>query len=275
MRHIYRAMSASPKEIPADHKLYALLSFIEKRLEEIGKSERAVLEENNIEITTIRNIRKKGTQPGIDKIEMLSAALDVPFETLANLARTRSNSRVSDFIPRSIHAIPLLGNVQAGAFHTAYETPIEDREYFSAPGLAAPKNAKVYALRVKGNSMNLVYPDGVIIFVVSYQELNLTPMSGDKVVILRRAPDTADFEATVKEFHVGPYGLPLLWPRSTEPEHQKPIALSTDMQFGEWGQTPESENDILILGKVIGSLQQEPTNQGQHANIPKIPPETF
>jgi phage repressor protein C with HTH and peptisase S24 domain len=96
-----------------------------------------------------------------------------------------------------------------------------DAETLPAPQAIVDGGA--YALRVRGPSMNLRYPDGSYVVV---QPWNGGPLPyGKRVIVEREAPD-GKIETTVKELIRGAHGEPELWPRSNNPAHQAPIALT-------------------------------------------------
>lgn len=254
LRHIRRNMNASAPTLDPHNPNAALLAAIDARLGELKLSERKACLKAGLHPDAIRSIRR-GSQPKIDKIDALALALGVPLATFRDLA-----SRNAGTAPpaTSIHdKVPLVGFVQAGYWTAAYELPLEEQEFYSPPPLNAPKGAKIFALRVRGESMNKIYPDGSILFIASYTDLGIIPTTGDKLVCLRRSSTTDDFEATAKQYELGPDSQHVLWPRSNDPDHQQPIVLPNGLPLAEWGDTPAGSADILIVGKVIGSFRPE------------------
>lgn len=138
--------------------------------------------------------------------------------------------------------LPVVGEVQGGAFRLAVEYSPEAR--FFLPAIAAPGYDQVMRryLKVVGDSVNELYPDGTYVCVVSTADTDVRP--GDKVVVYSRQGELR--EATIKEVRVEEDGRIALWPRSTHPDHQAPIYLSDDDQDG-----PE------IAYVVIGSYRPE------------------
>lgn len=144
----------------------------------------------------------------------------------------------------SVREIPVVGEVQGGAFRMAYEFPPDERYAIpvSAESWPAYKGVKLHALKVTGPSVNEIYPDGSHVIVVSAADTDVRP--GDKVVVYIRKGGLC--EATIKELRVEPDGRVVLWPRSNHPDHQTPIYLSAEDQDG-----PE------IAYVVIGSYRDE------------------
>lgn len=136
----------------------------------------------------------------------------------------------------------VVGEVQGGAFRSAIEYTVEER--YTLPAIPTPAYERVARryLKVVGDSVNELYPDGTFVCVVSTDDTDVRP--GDKVVVYLNRGGLS--EATIKELRVDPDGRLALWPRSTSPAHQTPIYLSDDDQDG-----PE------IAYVVIGSYRLE------------------
>lgn len=128
----------------------------------------------------------------------------------------------------SVREIPVVGEVQGGAFRMAYEFPPEDWKPIHVASEAYPAYAGVQlrALKVVGPSVNELYPDGSWVIVVSTEDTDVRP--GDKVVVYRHRAGVC--ESTIKEVRVEPTGRVVLWPRSTHPDHQTPIYLDAEDQ---------------------------------------------
>lgn len=143
----------------------------------------------------------------------------------------------------SVREIPVVGEVQGGAFRMAYEFPPEERSAIpiSADAYPAYRGVQLRALKVTGPSVNELYPDGTFVIVVSAADTDVRP--GDKVVVFRRQGGLC--ESTIKEVRVED-GRVVLHPRSTHPDHQEPIYLEDEDQDG-----PE------IAFVVIGSYKAE------------------
>ena len=113
------------------------------------------------------------------------------------------------------------GAVQAGHWTEAMEWPADEWQKISLP---RPDGHRSYfGLRVKGPSMNLVYPEGTILVCVPFHDYDHGLEEGDHVIVQRW--QAGQVEATVKELRASPDGSIWLWPRSDHPEHQTPILL--------------------------------------------------
>lgn len=115
---------------------------------------------------------------------------------------------------------PLLhikGEVQAGHFKpTLHKDEVDWLAFAGSPDVEAPLRDR-YGLRVLGDSMDLLYPEGTILECVRYW--GREPIPNGKRVIVQRWRDDNEFETTVKEY-VERDGVGWLVPRSNNPAYQ-------------------------------------------------------
>jgi SOS-response transcriptional repressor LexA len=112
--------------------------------------------------------------------------------------------------------VPVLGEVQAGAWHSMIEDPEPLEEIpMVLPGF---EGARLFALRVVGPSMNVHYPEGTIVVCCPAAEVGVR--DGDHVIVENRRNGMV--ETTVKEVVQEKNGVSL-WPRSTDPAFQSPV----------------------------------------------------
>ena len=141
--------------------------------------------------------------------------------------------------------IPVRGAVEAGYWAAALEWDEEDWYDIAVPEDARYPKARRFALEVRGPSMNLIYPEGSALVCVPLVDIEHEPMPGKRYIIYRR--NAADeIEATCKELRTDERGKPWLWPVSSHPEHQTPLAVNGD---------PNDEIEIYAL--VILSVRIE------------------
>ena len=102
-----------------------------------------------------------------------------------------------------------------------------------------------FALRVIGDSMDLVAPHGSIVVCVKLIDVGRSPRNGEIVVVMHRTPH-GFMDATLKQY-IEQEGQVYLWPRSSSPEHQSPI------KFNDHG---EDDHTVIyaIAFKVIRDL---------------------
>lgn len=152
------------------------------------------------------------------------------------------NANVSSAGPR----LMVKGVVAAGVWREAFEWPADDWFTYTGGTHVTVDPKRRFGLRVEGDSMNMVYPHGTILDCVSAFDVE-TPQSGQRVVVIRKRLDD-ELESTVKEFHVDEGGKPWLLPRSTNPSHQRPIALN---------ETDADVEETRIIALVVGSYRPE------------------
>lgn len=116
--------------------------------------------------------------------------------------------------------MPVLGIVQAGAWAEISSDEPEPSEWvaFEEPQYV---RAQLFALIVRGPSVNRFYPDGSRVVCIPAHESGV--QEGDFVVVRRRRG--AFVETTLKQVEVGPDGQVELWPRSDDPAFQEPLRI--------------------------------------------------
>lgn len=144
--------------------------------------------------------------------------------------------------PPSPTSIWVVGQVEAGAFREAVEW---DQSSWYSIDVPVPVRFRrlAKALEMRGQSMNLEYPEGAIVIWVDMLDAR-PPVHGDHVIAYSYAKD-GTIEATVKELRVE-HGRRWLWPRSTSPEHQSPVNVDDP---------GEGVDRIEIKGLVLGGYK--------------------
>lgn len=153
-------------------------------------------------------------------------------------------------VKRVTRLVPVLGEVQAGAWTEAADEP--PPEEVVPIYLAGFEGARLFALRIRGPSMDLHYPDGTMIIVCPAAEIGVR--EGDHVVVRRHRGSLC--ETTVKEVVKDRGGI-ALWPRSRDPDHQKPIRIE-DLRDADDG--PEIIG-VVVSSYVVRPIQQKPLLQ--------------
>lgn len=168
----------------------------------------------------------------------LSEILEVPEQELTNIDITPK------FSPTTI--IYKVGYVQAGKFNEACQLPESEWETIPYPINDNYKKANVFALGVRGDSMNLVFPPEKTTLIccplADWLEANPeTDIEGKYIIAYRRTPDGL-CEATVKKYTKIDDSTIILVAESTNPEI-KPIVLHPD------------SNEYEIYAVVIGDMR--------------------
>lgn len=238
-------------------KNQTLLDQIEKILKEKGLSARKASIKAGIGEDFIRNLRRYNNIPKTDKLLKLANALDVNLNYFLNAAQENKDTlknKVNSPIP--ITTIYIRGEVQAGQWNTAVEWPKSDWIPITVPSDRRYKHFTTFALTVKGDSMNLLYPEGTIVIAVNFTDIGRNPEDGDCVITIRRDTLTDCYEATLKIIQIKEDGSVLLWPKSDNPNFVKPIILpklTNEYQGNGMDGDNASTPDITIQSLVIGS----------------------
>ena len=151
-----------------------------------------------------------------------------------------------DFNKVEIKIIYKVGFVQAGKFNEACQLPESDWEEIPYPVNENYKKAKIFALGVRGDSMNLVFPPDKTTLICcplkEWLDINTeADIEGKYIIAYRRSPDGL-CEATVKKYTKIDDSTIILVAETTNPAI-KPIVLHPDT------------NEYEIAAVVIGDMR--------------------
>ncbi len=137
--------------------------------------------------------------------------------------------------------VPLIGNVQAGAYIEAFE--LEPMEHLPIIG-ELTKYKNTFALRVLGDSMDKVYPEGTLLICQQLSDMAADLRDGHRVIVKKRA--TGDlFEVTVKEYsHDGHQKV--LTPLSHNPKYKKQRISNGNIDLHQAG-APDLEVWAVVI----------------------------
>lgn len=168
------------------------------------------------------------SEPTPERLRNLAVFLGVGYEWLATGRKPRGES---------VPGLPLWGEIAAGVWSEVAESQDNDVERVPvAPDARYPADAQ-FALRVRGNSIDKIAPDGSILTCVDIHEAGLEVRIGDLVCVERTRNGLV--ETTIKTVRRGKKSLEL-WPESTDPAHQAKIP---------WGRnTDEVRVKALVIG---------------------------
>ncbi|MES2904033.1 MAG: helix-turn-helix domain-containing protein [Pseudomonadota bacterium] len=199
-----------------------------------GLSQVALAEKVGVEQPTIQRWEKGNREPDLSALHRLAEALDVTAASLLDgSALTASGPRL--FVK---------GVVAAGVWRPAVESAPDEWEAFTGRADVCADLEHRFGLRVLGDSMDLLYPDGTILECVSVFG-HIEPAPGKRVIVVRK-DDNGQCEATVKEL-VEQDGELWAVPRSSNPGHA-PIKLN--------GPTPGIV-EVRIAAVVVASVRPE------------------
>jgi SOS-response transcriptional repressor LexA len=129
-------------------------------------------------------------------------------------------------IEPELTALPLIGNIQAGAWMAVDDSGQEEPEMIPHAKDRAYPHAKQWLREVQGDSMNAVgILPGDLAHLAEFFGAGLE--DGMIVEVTRTRDGGALREITLKEVEVSPKGV-ILWPRSTNPRWKDPVRLNDD-----------------------------------------------
>lgn len=209
---------------------------IKKRRMELGLSQAKLGEKVGYTQQAIQLIENGKRKLDEDNIITFAKALGIsPADILSEFSQ-----------PSPVRTIFKVGYVQAGKFNEACQLPENEWEAIPYPINDNYKKANIFALGVKGDSMNLVFPPERTTLIccplADWLEANQdADIEGRYIIAYRRTPDGL-CEATVKKYTKIDASTIILVAESTNPEI-KPIVLHPD------------SNEYEIAAVVIGDMR--------------------
>jgi repressor LexA len=233
--------------------------WIEKRLQELGrpKGKLGLAKHVGFAPARVTEIIKGDRKVHASEVALIADYLEWPVETFMALLDGKSPHQYYEnpTVPlhnQHIDIVPTIGYVQAGVFQEAIEWNKDDWKFEPFPLPDGYKAESFYMLDVRGDSMNLHYPEGSKVVCCRIGDYHGLPMHGDHVIVHRRDPITGDFEATCKElFHDEDHARWLLMPRSTNEKH-KPISIPN----GNGDELDFAGTDDLQISGIVYAMYQ-------------------
>jgi transcriptional regulator with XRE-family HTH domain len=199
-----------------------------------GLTQVDLAERMEVEQPTIQRWERGQREPKFEQLFRLASILDV------DVAALLSKDAAVPLGP----TLYVKGDVQAGVWRAAIEYPASDWVAFTGRADVTAEQEHRFGLRVIGDSMDLIYPEGTILECVSlFGRAEATP--GKRVIVIRRDLH-GESEATVKEL-VQQDGELWLVPRSSNPIHA-PIRL---------GAAEPGIEETRIAAVVVASVRPE------------------
>jgi len=216
------------------------LQAIGKGMETIGKRVRARRIELGLSQTDLGEkvgMKQQGIQSIEDgkserprKLRELAVALETTQEWLLGEAEP-THFLVSEELRPVDKSVPVIGEVAAGLWLEVGPMPEDPQEWLPIMPVMGSRTKGVYSLRVRGNSMDKIAPEGAYIICLDIGESGAAVRDGDLVVVERRRVQEQLREVTVKRVRSTKRGFELL-PESNDPRW-KPIAWNRDEADGD------------------------------------------
>jgi plasmid maintenance system antidote protein VapI len=222
--------------------------WLQQRLKEIGKQKRALANHLGLSPARITEIIAGQREIKAREIPKVAAFLGMSIEDTVN--KLSDKFTPTDSSAENTTTIWVKDFVRAGHFSENHELSESQWTKLVMPNLPY---RELHGIRVVGRSMDKIYPDGSIVFMVPVWMLEDRPIQiGDHLVVERRQHGEA--ERTIKTLRQDSDGRFWLWPESTDPEHQEPIRIDhKDQLFDDGG-----ADGIFALGIIVGSIGLKP-----------------
>ncbi|WP_408872913.1 LexA family protein [Gluconobacter roseus] len=221
-------------------------AIIEQMMKAQNTNPKRLAKEAGVGPTYVRDIIEgRSLDPKTGKLTQIATALGCKLDDLLG--------KGASVTPIHTTQIEVRGDVQAGVWREAIEWPAVDWYAITVPIDTAYQGFHRYGLKVCGQSMNKVFPEGSVVVVINFGDLGRLPKTGDFVVAVQRCSKTDQYEATVKAVQIRDDGTVILWPQSWDPAFQTPVVLPPQDGHDHAG-VPE----VAIQALVVGSYQANP-----------------
>jgi len=216
-----------------------------EEIERQGTDMKAVSLQAGLSDSTVRDIIKRGRDPGLDTLGRILAVLrmtvaqlmEEPHSTVRNPVRVSGKAQVT-------------GEAAAGVWLEADSDHWDENKYPEIPTVPGRyPGVEQDAWRIVGNSVNLLkIEDGDYAICVPYWMVRAALTSDDIVIVERRRGDLR--EITCKQIVVQAESYEL-WPRSTDPKYSDapPLIIPKQKDDGDSGET------IEVIRLVIGTFR--------------------
>jgi len=205
-------------------------------IEDKGYSVMSLSRESGVPYTTIRSmIERNLTNASIDNVIKICRVLGIDVESLIDQRNGVVAEKKTSYITKPTISLPLYGDIAAGALSTVEPVTKDNVEYITLPKNMLGKYANrrdLFALKVNGESMNKIIPNGSYIVC---KPIEIEELKEDDIVIFSH-----DSEYSMKRFRRDEENQLLIF----SPE-------STDRKYHDIVIPYDTMNDLKIYAKVI------------------------
>lgn len=195
--------------------------IIRKKRIELGLTQAELGEIVGFSQQSITKFEKGDRSIDENKIYLFSKALKIDPAEFIN--STKANN--------SITTINKIGFVEAGNWQEALQLPQEEWEAVCYEINDNMKGLHIFALGVRGNSMNRIFPaDRTTLICCCIDDYPYPIENGDYIIAQKISPD-GKYEATVKRYTKIDDNTVILYPESTD-ESYKPIIVTANDNNG-------------------------------------------
>lgn len=217
---------------------------IEARMNDLGMNPASVSKAAGLPRDAVRDILTgRSKNPRTDTLQKVAAALQVRTSYLLPdyMGAEDESGEVAPSSDQQM--LPVKYETAGGRWLAVDEIRDEPYGYETALRIKGYENIPQWLERVRGDSVNRRLPDGALAHVLDAVALEYEPKNGNLVVVVRTRAQGAFIERSIKEVVVTSRGVEL-WPRSFNPEWDKPLHLTAGIREGD-------DVDVNIVGVVF------------------------
>jgi hypothetical protein len=233
--------------------------WLKDRIKQIGKTQMGLGKVLGLPRSRISEMITGERKISAAEVPTVASYLEWPVErVLAHLSDRAALPLNLDPAPQRMGSIRVIGEVAAGVFKDTLQYEPADQFEMEIPTDPRYARYRKQGLMVSGPSMNLIYPEGSVVVIVSVIDLadeGYEPRTGQRVVV-QRTNEVGQVEATVKELQIDAEGHAWLWPRSDHPQFQQPWKVPATWEGS--GEFDEHTDNLRITALVVGSYRPEP-----------------
>ena len=209
-----------------------MYDFIKIRLKEIGKKQKELADCIGIEPPHLSAIFAGKRLIKADEIIPMATFLEMDIVDFMHLL---SSSDTNLKNTPKINTVYRVGFVEAGVWTEAAELPRDEWQAVNYAMNDSLKGRNVFALGVRGNSMNKIFPPEkttlICLSIEDYYDLNPDGVQNGDYVIAQRISADGKYEATVKRYNKLDDGTIILEAMSTDPRYTNIIVGSESCEY--------------------------------------------
>jgi SOS-response transcriptional repressor LexA len=246
---------------------------IAERLKQTGKTPRAASLDSGMGSTAIRDIfRRPENSLTLETLKKLAVGLETSPEWLIfgaedlgsfggnapTLRQTSSPTHGAELITEKMTPVPIVGDVEAGAFREAPEFDIDDMEYVGDyPDREFP-HARRIGFRVRGDSMNDLRPRSILegdkVIGLDFHDIEGQVVLRDGMIVVveqtRDGGHTREWSVKQLEVYEDRYEF---CPRSTSKKH-KPIIVPNTVFHDPSEDDGRRVRILALVRRIIGDV---------------------
>lgn len=190
-----------------------------------------------VDQSTVSRWERDRQEPDPDQLLALAQFSNEPMENFIQLIK-------DDGV--GLRSIYVTGVCETNRWVRGVERPTKEWYRISIPPNGLPETVQPFGLEVNDTGADLEFPPGSIAICIAVADMPGRPEPGDWVVV-RAQRDDSLVELTIREMRLDALGQRWLWPKSSDPRCQQPIALE--------GTPDPAGTRVEIHAVIIGSYK--------------------